>query len=189
MTARDDKAKKTQRRRQWARGVLAACAAHIALLAAISLAGALGPDRWWLSGLNMYLPQWIWAIPILGLLPLSIWLSRRWSWIPLLSVLWVAGAIMGFRWSSAVSPKGARIRVMTYNAQWWQVPLADPLALKIKRFDPDIVCLQDARGAADAGLRELLEGWHVSQFGQYIIAAKYPTKATVVGDISFRGEK
>src|SRR5688500_9636308 len=138
MPARDDIPKKKLRRGQAAKVVLAACVIHIALLAAISISSALGPDRWWLSGLNMYLPQWSWAMPVLVLLPLSVWLSRRWSWIPLLSALWVAGPIMGFRWSQGESARGPRVRVMTYNAQWWQVPLADPLARKITRADPDI---------------------------------------------------
>ena len=180
---------KSTRRKPVEIAVFFGCLGHLALLALISVANALGPDRWWMSGLNMYLPQWAWGLPIIALFPLSLWRTRRWSWIPLLSLLWVAGPVMGFRWGSSEGPNGLRIRVMTHNVQWWQAPWVDPIARKIKSADPDIVCLQDARGAVDAGLRDLLVGWHVTAFGQYVIASKFPITETIVGDISFRGEK
>ncbi len=169
--------------------VLLACACHLVLLAIISIANALGPDRWWIGGLNMYLPQWVWGLPSPILLLLCLWLNRRWSWVPVLSLLWVAGPVMGYCLGASAAKKGARIRVMTHNAQWWQVPLVDPLAWKIIRANADIACIQDARGAVDAGLRDLLKGWNVAAYGQYVIASRFPLLKTTVGDISFRGEK
>src|SRR5687767_13819137 len=83
MPERNNPPPQNPRRGRAERAVLIACACHLILLALISIANFVGPDRWWISGLNMYLPQWIWGLPILGLFPLSLWLARRWFWVPL----------------------------------------------------------------------------------------------------------
>ena len=58
---------------------------------------------------------------------------------------------------------------------------------EIRNAAPDILCLQDARGASRGQVSAFLKGWHVASAGQYVIASKYPFVDSTVGDISFRG--
>ena len=172
--------------------VALACALYAAFVSALALMNALGPERWWFAGVNMFLPQLLWALPGLFLLPLTALYARRWIWLPLATVLFVAGPLMGFCWSRqsapASVPDGVSLRVMTYNVQLWQSAYARGVVDEIQKADPDVLLLQDARAAGPTILDEFLKTWKVASFGQYIIASKFPILDRVVGDISYRGE-
>lgn len=138
----------------------------------------------------MYTPQWLWAIPGVVLLPFFLWRARKWVWIPLLGLLWVAGPMMGYSWGGSADP-GSKvpIKVMTWNIQWWRSASVSSVAAEILREDPDILCLQDARGVVEGGIKEPLKGYKVAAFGQYVIASKLKITNSTVGDISYRGER
>src|SRR5579862_2259439 len=75
-------------------------------LAAISIANGIGPERWWLATLNLYLPQWCWILPGLALAAAMLCVAPRWCWAPIGCVLWVGGPLMGFRWHTARNVPG-----------------------------------------------------------------------------------
>jgi vancomycin resistance protein VanJ len=169
--------------------VVIACLLYAALVAAIAVTTAMGPERWWLAGVNMFLPQLLWAGPGLVLVPLALWRARRWAWLPAAAVLWVAGPLMGFCWNTTQgAPTGTSLRVMTYNVQLWQRANVPAIISEIRDAAPDILCLQDARGASRGQVSAFLKGWHVASAGQYVIASKFPIVDSTVGDISYRGE-
>lgn len=172
--------------------VALACVFYAAFVSAIALSNALGPERWWWAGVNMFLPQLLWAGPGLVLLPLTAWYARRWVWLPLVTVLFVAGPVMGFCWSRQTAPggmpDGVPLRVMTFNVQLWQSAYAPDVVNEIREAHPDVLLLQDARAAGHTVLDEFLKDWKVAEFGQYIIASKFPILDPIVGDISYRGE-
>jgi endonuclease/exonuclease/phosphatase (EEP) superfamily protein YafD len=172
--------------------VVLGCGLYAAFVSAIAFMNALGPERWWFAGVNMFLPQLLWAGPGLVLLPLTARYARRWMWLPLATMLFVAGPLMGFSWSRQPVPRdvpgGVPLRVMTYNVQLWQREYAPNIVTEIREADPDVLVLQDARAASNTVLDEFLKNLKVASFGQYIIASKFPIVDPVVGDISYRGE-
>ncbi len=171
------------------RALVFTCCLYTALVSFIALLNMLGPERWWLAGVNMFVPQWIWGVPAVILLPMSLVFARRWAWLPLAALFVVAGPLMGLCWSLPQSADGVPLRVMTYNVQLWQrTPLLDVLD-EIRQAHPDILCLQDARVDGRTALDDFLRDWNVASFGQYVIASKLPVVDSVVGDISFGGEK
>jgi vancomycin resistance protein VanJ len=178
--------------------VALACVLYAVFVSAIALFNALGPERWWFAGVNMFLPQLLWAGPGLVLLPLTIWYARRWVWLPLATVLVVAGPLMDFCWTwqtggvtgaaGGVTNAGVPLRVMTYNVQLWQSAYAPDVVDEIREAHPDVLLLQDARAAGPTVLDEFLKDWKVASFGQYIIASKFPILDPTIGDISYEGE-
>jgi endonuclease/exonuclease/phosphatase (EEP) superfamily protein YafD len=168
------------------------CGAYAAFVSALALMNALGPERWWFAGVNMFLPQLLWASPVLFLLPLTAKYARRWIWLPLATALFVAGPLMGFCWNRQTPPSdvpgGVPLRVMTYNVQLWQSAYAPDVVNEIREANPDVLLLQDARAASNTVLDEFLKNWKVESFGQYIIASKFRVLDPVIGDISYRGE-
>jgi len=149
---------------------------YLTLLAGEALCRLFGPEQWWLSSLNLYLPQWLWAIPGIGLLALYFVAARRLVWLPLLPLLWVAGPMMGFCWHFlAHKPQGTghRLRVMTYNAKWGKRSRSG-VEYEVNLEKPNLLLLQDAGGAARGGLSEALRGWNIRYAGQYVVASPLP---------------
>jgi vancomycin resistance protein VanJ len=172
------------------RAMLVADSLYVAVIAAIALLNILGPERWWWSGINLYIPQIVWAAPAALLLPLTIWLAPRWTWLPVAALVAVAGPLMGFEWnSSAPRSSGRSLRVMTYNVQLWQRRNFPAILQEVRAADPDVLCLQDAGGLTGTKLESLLQDRHVAAFGQYLIVSRFPVVQQVVGDISYRGER
>jgi endonuclease/exonuclease/phosphatase (EEP) superfamily protein YafD len=167
-------------------------ALYVTGLTLITMGNALGPERWWWSSLNLYLPQCIWALPGLALLAVSLRYARSLAWLFLLPLLWVAGPLMGFCWSRsqpAVDPAtGTSLRVMTYNIKWAQRDL-DAVMEAITDEKPDLLLLQDTGQAMEQGLAKLLSGWHLCAAGQYVIASHLPLSGADVRWISFPGAK
>ena len=79
----------------------------VALLG-VSAANALGPERWWPGSVNLYVPQWPWALPCAVILPWYLLRAWRWSWLPLAMGAWVFGPIMGFSFGFARFGPGRR---------------------------------------------------------------------------------
>lgn len=166
------------------------CWLYAAVVGAIGLQNAAGPERWWWAGINMFLPQILWAIPGLLLVPLTVWKARAWSWVPIAATVYVSLSLMGFSWGRpAQDPEGTPLRAMTYNVQLWQRGTVGAILQEIRQADPDILCLQDAYGATRGRVGDHLKSRHVASFGQYVIASKFPVIGSAVGDISYRGER
>jgi len=171
------------------RWVVRSCWLYSGLVGVIAATQALGPERWWWGGVNMFLPQLIWAIPGPIVIAITLWRARRWAWLPAAAVLWVVGPLMGFSWNvPGIAPSGTSLRVMTYNVQLWQRANVPAIIAEIRNAAPDILCLQDARGASRGQVGAFLKGWNVASAGQYVIASKFPFVDSTVGDISYRGE-
>jgi len=167
------------------------------VLLILSLSNAAGPERWWLGSLNLYLPQWIWAIPAGLILLLTLFWARKWVWFPLLALLWVLGPIMGFCWHGGLptSPNalnsdvaGTRLRIMTYNVKWESRDGA-AIVRDIRAFHPDLIQLQDSSGVMDRQIGNALAGWNVRVDGQYIVASRAPLPKLESRDISFAGSQ
>ena len=145
-----------------------------AILAVVAGVNHFGADNWWLGAFNLYLPQVFWAVPAL-LLGLALLGKGRWVWLPVLYLAWVLGPIMGLRWSPQDPPElgSVRIRVMTCNAKFG---MRDPAELQreIRRYQPQLVLLQDSPGLSAGWAEALFKGWQIRTSGQFVLASKFP---------------
>ena len=148
-------------------------------IAVIWLTNLIGPDLWWFSAANLYLPQWIYALPAIPLFVLALAArSRRW-FAPVVLAACVLGPLMGlrFRWFSD-SPVGAQahLRIMTWNVKWFGAKRSE-LVAEIRRVRPDIVVMQDAPGAGRALASQLGPEWQVVELAEYVLASRRPISA------------
>lgn len=128
-------------------------------------------------------------MPSLVLFPLTIWKSRQWTWLSAATSLCVAGPLMGFCWSVRPAAEGQPLRVMTYNVELWNKLALVEIAREIREHNPDILCLQDARGALVSNLESVLSEWNVAVQDQYVIASRFPfIRAAAAAPRSTRGQ-
>jgi vancomycin resistance protein VanJ len=174
LAAADESGKPPRRRLSWFLG--ASTILDALLLAVLSLGNAAGPERWWWSTLNLYVPQWVWAILPLLLALVSLPVSRKWFLVNLLAAGWVAGPMMGLclGWPQPAAA-GTRLRVMTYNIQWSKFG-SEKIAREVEVADPDLLLLQDSYDGLRAPLRETLKRYHWKQDGQFVVASRTPAR-------------
>lgn len=172
------------------RAVLALNLLYCLLLLAVTLSDVIGPERWLPGMINLYLPQWIWALPAAPLILLSLALAWRQVWIPAAALLWALGPLMGFCWPLRLGyPSGpVHLRIMTYNVKW-AARNAGVVRQQIARWRPDILQLQDADYTATAAgpLSGALQGRDVRASGQFVLASRVPVLGTQDEQISWAG--
>jgi endonuclease/exonuclease/phosphatase (EEP) superfamily protein YafD len=165
---------RARRRSTWLRGLVLTYAACIVV---IEISRRLGPERWWLTCLNLYLPQGAWALPGVLLLLLSLVLDRRFVLVPALCLAWVMGPIMGlcFAIVRPSAPPESRFRVMTYNVKYGRGDTRT-LTEEVLAADPDLLLIQDAehRVTTYPPFAAFLRTRHVETKGLYLVASRYP---------------
>jgi endonuclease/exonuclease/phosphatase (EEP) superfamily protein YafD len=148
---------------------------YAAVLAGLTLLNRIGAEHWWFGTLNLYLPQAIWTVPALLLLP-AVRAGRGWIWVPALGLAWALGPVMGFHWSAQTQPPsgaGPALRVMTCNIKNGMRDSAE-LGREIDRFRPEVVLLQDADGLFASRFGAYFRDWQVQAHGQYVTASRLP---------------
>ena len=163
-----------RRRSTWLRGLVLA---YATCLVVIAISRQLGPERWWLTGLNLYLPQGAWALAGVLLLLLSLVLDRRFALAPALCLVWVLGPLMGFCFTVARPsvPPERRFRVMTYNVKWAHRD-ARAVTEEVLAADPDLLLFQDVNHqiAKYPPFAAFLRTRHVEMAGFYLVASRFP---------------
>ena len=162
-----------------------ACRAYLAAMLSAWAAIALGADRWWAASIAMYGPAWVYATPLIVLLPLAGLLHRR-----SLVVLLAAGLVVVFPlgrfcvpWRAALpdsTAAGSRLplrrRVITGNADHTHLSAAD-LGRLVERARPDLVVLQGWRTRYEKTVFAR-DGWHVRREGDLCLASRFPIAAS-----------
>ncbi len=148
---------------------------YTALLLIPTLCNLIGPERFWLGAVNMYLPQWAWGIPVLLLAPVTFFKARKLLWAPAFALFWVAVPLMGFQWRFPPKPTPGtlHIRIMTYNVKGGRRDAA-AIAADITRYHPDILLMQDQQGVLQGIVGKLLKSWNVRYDYQFVIASHFP---------------
>lgn len=138
---------------------------------------AQAADHWWVATVLMFGPRFIWAAPLVVLVPAAFYLRRRRLLWPLgAGGLIVAGPLMGFcvPWERffAGKPSNSNVRVLTCNVDYRTLNAA-ALAAVIDEVDPDVVALQDF---SSQSLPTLFrgDGWHVKKEGQFGLGSRFP---------------
>ena len=127
-------------------------------------------DVWWPATLVLFAPRWIWALPLLVLVPWALWRRRRLLWVLMASAaIWLL-AVAGFVPPTMAALSGARVqpelRVLTYNIGGGVV---DPgrIAAWLDSLAPDVAVFQECSAAIEAARPALAQrGWQVEvQYG------------------------
>jgi vancomycin resistance protein VanJ len=135
-------------------------------------------DVWWLATVFLFAPRWIWALPLVGIVPAALLLRRRKLLWPLAPAALLLLAVNGFELPSLSSllsdREPADLRVMTYNIGGGKPDPADIVAL-LDKIAPDVALFQECEspiGAARPALEQ--KGWHVDVTWGSCIASRYP---------------
>ena len=167
----------TRRTRMLVHARLAVAVASWFCLAALALYWyllATWGDRWWFATVLLYAPRWPSGIPLVALVPLALWLSRR-SLAPLAAgTLIFLGPVMGLciPYAATSTPTAFRLRVLTFNAEEG-VASIENIAELVRTFEPDVVALQERDRQRD---NVWPEGWHVLADGEFLIASRFPLR-------------
>ena len=179
-----------------ARIFAALCWLYAVALVALWLLLSFGADRWWVATVAMYSPRWLWALPLVLLLPVALLLRRRAILLLLAaSIVLLVGPVMRLcvPWRRLL-PAGdgvisaVPIRVATLNADHDDLD-AEALRRWVEHNRPDVFALQDftARNADVVfGTDPAVHGWHVRRDGELLLASRFPlTPLGVYHDAKF----
>ena len=166
------------------RGVAALGVLYPATLLALIPALLYVGERWWVTGIILYLPRIFLGLPlpiIVGLL--AVYRMRRLLALQVVSCLLWLGPLMGFvlPWTSGSDAHAPSVRVMSYNIDSLNAGEARVFE-ELDRFSPDIVALEEIGGGGEQRrLVELLTPRYraVRSSGQFVVASRYPIVSTV----------
>jgi endonuclease/exonuclease/phosphatase (EEP) superfamily protein YafD len=174
----------TRSLRAWVRGGAVAFAVLYAgaLLGVVILLRVVG-ERWWASGVILFLPRLGFAIPA----PVAaVWLlavgCRRMLILPTLCALVVLFPLMGFVSPSPLAaeetPHAKAFRILSYNVNSG-FGGEDALLEQIEHFSPDVVVLQEIGSRADSLTRRFATRYLATQVStQFLIASRFPIVST-----------
>lgn len=155
--------------------VLALAVAYPVALLVVALALRGIGEHWWLTTVALYLPSIGFALPLpFVALALLFIRPRRWLLTQAAALLLLIFPLMGLKLSGPRAPThgAVHLRVMSCNIDLGSSSAAE-LVAAIRSVDPDVVCLQEARGDEVRPLAESLPGYTVRGDGQLIVASKY----------------
>jgi endonuclease/exonuclease/phosphatase (EEP) superfamily protein YafD len=128
-------------------------------------------EGWWLGTVALYLPRVFYALPLLLLVPLALWRSRRLLPVHAACLLFVLGPLMGWQApgrGEAPASGAAPIRVVTYNLGFGD-RAATALLWVVERENPHIVVAQESRD-----LTALFPDWKTHHAGEFFMATRLP---------------
>jgi vancomycin resistance protein VanJ len=169
-------------RRAFHKTVTVLAVAYPAALLATALLLRFAGEDWWVSGVALYLPRFVFGLP-LPLLALLLALARRRRLLALQGVslfLWLfplMGLTLG--WPGSVPDGAPSIRVLSYNVNsgWGGFP---KIADEVNRYGPDVALFVELPGNADE-LRNLLAAKypHFHTSTQFAIASRFPIRSAI----------
>jgi endonuclease/exonuclease/phosphatase family metal-dependent hydrolase len=164
-------------RKRWLRrAVLALSALYVgSLLVVMGLFRFVG-ERWWASAVALYLPRFVFLLPLPFLLGALFAIGHRRAFWALLG----GGGLLGFvlmglvlPWSTGVNRSAPVIRVLSYNVNSCYGG-AENVAEVIDKYSPDIVFLQEL-GPAEPIVAVLRSRYPtVRADTQFLVATRFP---------------
>jgi endonuclease/exonuclease/phosphatase family metal-dependent hydrolase len=133
-------------------------------------------DKWWFGTVLLYGPRWIYALPLIGFVPLALLWYRRWLWPLGLTMLLIVWPVMGLNvplkfWDDGGEPV---LRVLTYNVERWEVNGKEFAAL-LDETGADLAAVQEC---ASPRRWQLPPQWHVARAVYSMVVSRYPIVRT-----------
>lgn len=155
--------------------LLTACC-YLLLVVALYFFMSYAGDRWWPATILLFSPRWLFALPLVLLLPFVLWLDRR-ALIPLaLAGLVVVIPLMGFNLPFG-KPGSTRydhvIRVLTYNIHEGDFN-AERFSVLLKDSAVDLVALQECPEELQIPLPR---GWQSVKKRGLAVLSRYPIRS------------
>jgi endonuclease/exonuclease/phosphatase (EEP) superfamily protein YafD len=151
----------------------------MALVVAWALLRFVG-ERWWMTGVTLYLPMLGFGAPLPVLVALILRVRRpRLLWTQALAAVILAFSLMGLvvNVPRFGSPAGPVVRVFSYNVDSEREGVDNILA-EVERYSPDIAVFVEVSSGhtLEAPLKERFAT--VVANGQFLLATKYPVLST-----------
>ena len=192
-TEKDERAE-PQPRRPW-RCIQRLCSlaawAYLAFVCGLLAMLFFAADRWWVGTVLMYGPRWIWATPLIVLIPAAAFLRRRpRNWLPIaLSAVLVFFGVMRFcvpLQIGGAARANRTLRVMTCNADYRALNTA-AFAKLVRDVQPDVVFTQGWSSVHDSAFAGA--EWHTRRDGELFLASRLPLlSAAASTDAAFAGK-
>ena len=153
---------------------------YLALLATVAVLFAYVGEQWWVSGVGLYLPRALLAVPlpatVIALVAAGL---RRLIWTQALASALLVFPLMGFAVHFPLFRASAlpALRVLSYNVNSTTGGVG-AIVEEIDRHSPDVVLLQEV--ASTDALADLLRARYstVEISGQFMFASRYPLLST-----------
>jgi endonuclease/exonuclease/phosphatase (EEP) superfamily protein YafD len=122
----------------------------------------------------LFAPRWIYALPMVVLVPAAAAARRRLLWPLLGAAVVIVGPIMGLclPWKSDSAGEGPVVRVLTCNVQGRCLDGAALMEM-VDRLKPDVVALQEYRSAIDLSWPA---GWRAHKRSALVVASPHPLR-------------
>jgi endonuclease/exonuclease/phosphatase (EEP) superfamily protein YafD len=122
----------------------------------------------------LYLPAWLWALPLAVLLPLLLFVSRRGALVAAVMLTAYWGWWLDYGW---VGPQDLNapsdVRLLTWNRGQSGGQSLQPLKQRVR---PDIIALQDAhrRMSSYTAAPEYADLPHMAQEAEFLVMSRFP---------------
>lgn len=133
-------------------------------------------EHTWFSTLLIYSPRWIWATPLLLLIPAAMLLRRKSMWVLIAATYLIVWPIMDLRlpWHRLVPAPASRLtfRVLTCNGHGEAMSF-DAMRALIARTHPDVVAIEEC---SEYTARRLFpaDQWHLAGNWELWTASRFP---------------
>jgi endonuclease/exonuclease/phosphatase (EEP) superfamily protein YafD len=164
--------------RRWAKIIVAILGSLylIAVIGSIYVIRTWG-DRTTTATLLLFAPRWLFALPLVLLIPLAAWVDWRLLILPGVAAALVLFGLLGFslgwrRLLASPAPTGSAIRVLTFNTHF-STMWSPWLAAYIQTTHPDVVALEEWGGGPYSAVFKDAT-WHFAQRGDNVLASRFP---------------
>jgi vancomycin resistance protein VanJ len=151
---------------------------HLALALAVWFLFRFLADRWWPATVLLFMPRWIYLLPLALTLPAALLFRRRQLALIAVTILILLVPVMGVRLSlphtHPAHPAPGVLRVMTYNIGGGR-PEPARLTQLLDELDPHVAMLQECTGALDQAAL-IARGWNVHVFHSQCLVSRYPLR-------------
>jgi len=156
---------------------IALCIAYAVVTVGVWLTLRAAGESWWPATFLLFSPRWVWALPLAGLLPLTLVFRPRWAWLPLATGLVVIFGLMGMclPWRQVFPAGGSHtVRIVTANLHENQVNIQKLDAFLVETR-PDIVAFQDCWASPNSSYVQH-GGWQVRREWGLMLASRWPIR-------------
>ena len=127
----------------------------------------------------MFIPRWIWALPLAMMTPLLLIVRWKAGLVALLAVLVYWGPWTGFEWLGCKRDLTAAtdVRLLTWNRGQSNGESLQPFKNRVR---PDIITMQDSarRVAGYQGSPDYADLPHVGQSGEFLVLSRFPVRTS-----------
>ena len=143
-------------------------------------------DVWWPATLVLFAPRWLWALPLLALVPMALRRRPRLLWVLAATALVLVVPVLGWVPPSPSSLTGPAtppdLRVLTYNIGGGNLIPAE-IVPWLDEVAPDVALFQECNAAIEPARAALVQrGWKVEVQHGSCMVSRHPIRKVEVRD-------